>query len=70
MKTILVITLITLNGLQPSETYEVRKDLGTQERCEKKKAEIEKFYRRAQKARTGYKEVKVSCMSITQTKGI
>lgn len=70
MKTILVITFITLNGLYPSTTSQIRKDFGTEEKCQKKKAQVEKFYARSQKARTGYKEIKVSCMSITQTKGV
>lgn len=70
MKTILVITFITLQGLSPSNTTVVKKDFGTEERCLKKKAQAEKFYQKAQKYRTGYKEIKVSCVSPVHSKGV
>ena len=70
MKTILIVTFITLHGIQPSTTSEVRKDMGTEERCLKKKEQVEKFYARTQKYRTGYKEIKVQCAAAYNSKGV
>lgn len=61
-KTILTIAFIAAasNNAEERVSY-IHKDMGTEAKCEAKKRQVEKFYQKAQKYRTGYRQIIVSC---------